>query len=198
MEKFYCKIRHRGKDNKYVVGWSTKSVLTYQNCGKRGHLKRNFKSNRNSCNGGLSKTSTINLPEWVTKKPMISYVENLTTATINRNKNHYKWCTSFNEGNGVWGYHWKVDHRELKKKQVKNNLVQFSDSSTNAVIYFYYPIPPVRSMWRNKSRMGIIVRNLFNFHASDIPNFYFFNLHIVVVPLDLAWEENILELVLGL
>ena len=93
VEKVYCKIRHKGKDNKSGVGSSTKSDVTCHNCGKKGHLKRNCKSNRNGSNGELSKTSTRKLPKWVTKKPMISDVQNLTTATMNRNKDRYKWCT---------------------------------------------------------------------------------------------------------
>ena len=100
---------------------------------------------------------------------MISDVHNLTTSTMNRKKYHYKWCTSCNDGNGVWGYHWKVDHREWKGKQVKNKLVQFLDYATNEVIYCSYLIPPVRSMWRNKSRMWIRVNTCLNFHASNIP-----------------------------
>ena len=63
---------------------------------------------------------------------------NITTATINCNKNHYKQCTYCNDGDGAWGYHWKVDHREWKGKQVNNKLVQFSDSATNEVIYCSY------------------------------------------------------------
>ena len=146
VEKVYCEIRHKEKDNKSGVGSSTKSDVTCHNCGKRGNFKRNFKSNRNGSNAELSKTSTRKLPKWVTKRPVISDIKNLTTATMNRNKNHYKWCTSYNNGNGVWGYHWKIDHREWKYKQVKNNLVQFSDSATNAIIYCSYLITPGRSM----------------------------------------------------
>ena len=33
---------------------------------------------------------------------------------------------------------WKDVHREWKEKQVKNKLVQFSDSATNAVNYCSY------------------------------------------------------------
>ena len=40
-DKFYCKICHKGKDNKSGVGSSTKSDVTCHNCDKRGHLKRN-------------------------------------------------------------------------------------------------------------------------------------------------------------
>ena len=35
VEKFYCKICHRGKDNKSGLGSSTKSDVTCHNCGKR-------------------------------------------------------------------------------------------------------------------------------------------------------------------
>ena len=37
VEKVYCKIRHKEKDNKSGVGSSTKSHVTCHNCGKRGH-----------------------------------------------------------------------------------------------------------------------------------------------------------------
>ena len=87
MEKVYCKIRHKGNDNKSGVGSSTKSVVTCHKCGKMGHIKRDCKSNINVSGGGIYKISTRNLPNWVTKKPMNSDVENLTTATMNRNKN---------------------------------------------------------------------------------------------------------------
>ena len=113
-EKVNFKRYHNGNGNKYGVGSSTNSVATCHKCGKNCHMKMNFKSNINGYNGGLSKTSTRKLLKWVTKKPMISDVENLTTATMKRNKNHYKWCTSCNSGNGAWGYHWKIDHRECK------------------------------------------------------------------------------------
>ena len=146
VEKVYCKIRHKGKDNKSGVGSSTKSDVNCHNCGKRGHLKRNSKSNRNGSNGKLSETSTRKLPKLVTEKPVISDVQNLTKSTINSNKHHYKWCTSCNDSNGAWGYHWEVDHREWKEKQIKNKSVKFSDSATNAVIYCSYHIPQVISM----------------------------------------------------
>ena len=111
VDKVYCKIRHKVKDNKSGVGSSNKSDVTCHNCGKRGHLKRNYKSNRNGSNGELSKTSTRKLPKWVTKKPMISDVQNLTTATMNRNKHYYKWCTYCNDGCCQILYIWK--HRLL-------------------------------------------------------------------------------------
>ena len=42
--------------------------------------------------------------------------------------------------------------------------------------------------------MGIRVRNLFNFPASNIPDCYFFTLYVVGVALALAGEGEILEL----
>ena len=37
VEKVYCKIRHKGKDNKSGIGSSTQSNITCHNCGKGGH-----------------------------------------------------------------------------------------------------------------------------------------------------------------
>ena len=88
VEKVYCTSRHKGKENKSRLGSSTKSDVTCQNCRKKGHLKSNCKFNINGSNGELSKISTRKLPKLITKKPMISDVENLTTATMNRNKSH--------------------------------------------------------------------------------------------------------------
>ena len=69
---------------------------------------------------------------------MVSYVENLTIVTMNRNKKKYKWCNSCNDANGVWGYHHKVDHMEWKEKNSKNKSVNFCDPDTHAVIYCSY------------------------------------------------------------
>ena len=44
-----------------------------------------------------------------------------------KQQKYYKWCTYCNDGNGAWGYHWKVDHKEWKENQVKNKLVHFSN-----------------------------------------------------------------------
>ena len=86
VDKAYCKSRHKRKDNKSGVESSNKSVVTCHKCGKKGHLKRNRKSNRNGYDGEMSNKLTRKLPKWVTKKSVILDVENLTTATMNRNK----------------------------------------------------------------------------------------------------------------
>ena len=124
-EKVYCKTDHKGKDNKSGVGSSTKSVVTCHKCDKRGHMKKNCKSNRNGSDGRIYKISTIKFPKWVTKKPMISDVENLTTAKMNHNKKQYKGCNYCNNGNDAWGYHWKFDHRERKKSKPRTSQFTF-------------------------------------------------------------------------
>ena len=86
VENFYCKICHKVKDNKSVVSSYNKSVATFHKCGKKGHLKSNYKSNINVSYWGLSEKSARKLQKLVAKKAMISDVEYLTTATMNRNK----------------------------------------------------------------------------------------------------------------
>ena len=44
VEKVYCKIRHKEKDNKSGVGWYNKSNVTCHNCGKKGHLKKELQN----------------------------------------------------------------------------------------------------------------------------------------------------------
>ena len=51
VEKFYCEIRHKGKDNKSGIRSSTKSVVTCHKCGKKVHKKRKWESNINSSDG---------------------------------------------------------------------------------------------------------------------------------------------------
>ena len=71
---------------------------------------------------------------------MISDVLYITTATMNCNKRQYIWYSSWNNGNGAWGYHWKVGNREFKENKYNNKSVHFDDASTNAVIYCSYLI----------------------------------------------------------
>ena len=57
---------------------------------------------------------------------------------MTRNDKKYKWCTSCNNGQGAWGFHWKGGHKEWKIKQCKNPSVCFSNPATNTVIYCSY------------------------------------------------------------
>ena len=54
------------------------------------------------------------------------------------NNNMYKGCTSFDNGNVAWGFHWKVGHDEWENKQGKKSSVRFSNPDNNAIIYWSY------------------------------------------------------------
>ena len=69
-------------------------------------------SNGTGSSGNPPKKSANELPEWVTKNPAVSDTKDLATSTINRNNKQYKWCTSFNNVNGAWGFPWKDGHEE--------------------------------------------------------------------------------------
>ena len=71
-------------------------------------------------------------------KPVDSDNKDLITATMTCNDKKYKWCTSCNNGKGVWGFHWKDGHEEWKIKQGKKPSGRFSNPATNAVIYCSY------------------------------------------------------------
>ena len=82
-------------------GSSARSDITCHKCGKKGHTQKDCRSTGNGCFGNTPKKSTNELPEWVTKKPAVSDTKDLTTSTMTRNNNKYKWCTSYNNGNGA-------------------------------------------------------------------------------------------------
>ena len=52
-----------------------------------------------------------------------------------RNNNKYKWCTSFNNGNGAWVFHLNDSHDEWENKQGNKLCVRFSNPATNAKLY---------------------------------------------------------------
>ena len=52
----------------------------------------------------------------------------------------YKWCNSFNNGNGTWGFLWKNGHDEWENKQGKRASVSFINPANNSIIYCSYPM----------------------------------------------------------
>ena len=106
--------------------------------GKKDHIKKCCRSTVNGSSGNTPKKSINEIPEWVTRKPIVSNIKDLTTSTITCNNNKYKWCISCNNGQGAWGFHWKDGHEEWKNKQGKKPSILFSKPANNAVIYFYY------------------------------------------------------------
>ena len=71
----------------------------------------------------------------MTRKNVDSDTKDLTISTMTRNDKKYKWCTSCNNGQGVWGFHCKDGHDEWKIKQGKKPSGRFTNPATNAVIY---------------------------------------------------------------
>ena len=93
-------------------GSSARSDITCHKCGKKGHIKKYCRSKVKGSSGNTPKKSTNELPEWVTMKPVVSDTNDPTTSTITRNSKKYKWCTSCNNGQGEWGFHWMNSHDE--------------------------------------------------------------------------------------
>ena len=118
-------------------GSSARSDKTCHECGKKGHIQKDCRSKANGSSGNTPKKSINGLPEWVTRKPVDSDTKYLTTSTMTRNYKKYKWCTSFNNGKGAWGFHWKYGHEEWKNKQGKKPYVHFSTLTT-----IHYSISP--------------------------------------------------------
>ena len=71
-----------------------------------------------------------------------------------RNNKKYKWCTSWNNGQGAWGFNSKDGHEEWKIKQGKKPSVCFSNPYTNAVIYFSYLITTIEESTEEEQKCG--------------------------------------------
>ena len=88
---------------------------------------------------GKSPNNSANeLPEWVTKNTVVSNTKNVATGTMTQNKKQYKRCTSCNNVQGAWGFHWKDGHEQWGNKEGKKPSVRFSNPATNAIIYCSY------------------------------------------------------------
>ena len=75
-------------------GSSARSDKTCHKCGKKGHIKKYFRSTGHGSSGNTPKKSINELPEWVTRKPVDSDTKDLITATMTLNNKKYKWCIS--------------------------------------------------------------------------------------------------------
>ena len=119
------KSRRSGNSSGSERGSSARSDITCHKCGKRGHIKKDCRSMVNGSIRNIPKNSTNELPEWVTRKPVVSDTKDLETSTMTYNNNKYKWCISCNNGQDVWGFHWKDIHEECKNNQGKKLSVRF-------------------------------------------------------------------------
>ena len=93
-------------------GSSARSDKTCHKCNKKGHIKKYCRSKEHGSSVNTPKKSINELQKWVTRKPVDSDTKDLITATMTHNNKKYKWCISFNNGQGAWGFHCKDGHRE--------------------------------------------------------------------------------------
>ena len=112
--------------------------MTCHKCGKKVHLNKDCRSKVNGSGENPPKKYPNEFPEWVTKKPVVSDTKDLASSTMNRNNKKYKWCTSCNNGQGAWVFHWKDVHNEWGNKSGKKSSVHFSNPDTNHVMYCSY------------------------------------------------------------
>ena len=84
LKQVNLKSRCSGNGSGSGRGSSARSDITCHRCGKKGHIKKDFRSTGNSYSGNTHKNSTNELPEWFTRKPVVSDTKDLTTATTTR------------------------------------------------------------------------------------------------------------------
>ena len=118
-------IRCSGNGSGSGRGSYDRSDITCHKCGKKVHIHKDCRSKLNVSSGNSTKNSTNQIPEWVTKKPVVSDTKDLTMATMTCNNNKYKQCTSCNNGWGEWIFHWKYGHEEWKVSKSRIHLFVF-------------------------------------------------------------------------
>ena len=75
--KCRCSVNSSGSGR----GSSARSDMTCHKCGKKGHIQKDCSSTVNGSSGNTPKNSTNDIPEWVTRKSVVSDTKDLTTAT---------------------------------------------------------------------------------------------------------------------
>ena len=73
---------------------------------------------------------------------------------MTRNNKKYKWWTSCNNGQGAWVFHWKDGREECKTNQGKKLSIRFTNTSTNAVIYYSYLMTTSEESTEDKPKGG--------------------------------------------
>ena len=81
---------------------------------QEGPYKKGFHISIHGSSGNLLHNKTVDLPEWVTKKHVVSYGKDKETSTMTIKNMQYNWCNYFHNGNGKWSFHWKNGHKECK------------------------------------------------------------------------------------
>ena len=85
MNEVDCKSLNGGNGIVYGGGSYVKLNVTCHNYGKKGPIKKYHKSKGNFSSGNPPKNSANELTEWVTKNTVLSYTNDLATATMDHN-----------------------------------------------------------------------------------------------------------------
>ena len=80
------KSRRSGNGSGSGGGSYVRSDMNCHKCGKKIHINKDCRSNVNGSGGNSPKNSTNDLPEWVTKNPVLSDNKYLATSTMTHNK----------------------------------------------------------------------------------------------------------------
>ena len=75
------------------------------------------------------------------------------------NDKKYKWCTSCNNGQGAWGFHWNYGHEGWEIKQGKKPSGRFSNPATNTVICFSYLMTTHEESMEQEAKVGYDSQN---------------------------------------
>ena len=87
------KSRRSGNDSGSRKGSSTRSDINCHKCGKKAISRKTAGQRKMALLGNHQRSPENELPEWVTKKPVVSDTKYLTSATMTRNDKKYKWYT---------------------------------------------------------------------------------------------------------
>ena len=86
LNQVYFKRRCSGNCSGSGGGSSIKLNVTCHKWDKNIHIKKDCSSKGTGSSGNPPKKSANELPEWVTKKPVVSDTKDLATSTMTRNK----------------------------------------------------------------------------------------------------------------
>ena len=93
-------------------GSPARSDMSCHKYGKRGHIKKYYRSKVNGSSGNPPKKSTNELTEQITNKPVVSDTKDLSKSTMTHNNKQYNWCASCNNGKGTQIFNLRYVHEE--------------------------------------------------------------------------------------
>ena len=82
LKQFEFKSHHSGNISGYGGVSSPRSNMNCHKCGREGNIHKHCRSKGTGSSGNTPKKITNEIPEWVTKKPVVSDTKDLETATM--------------------------------------------------------------------------------------------------------------------